>query len=148
MYGGRAADRILVAELLAFDDRLVEHRDDDRRREPAAQVGIGLHRSGMDIGGKHHDRLDHAPPRLAEKADLGGKRKEPLERALAEIDDLGDAVVHDEAVEQGHLRASGAEVCLHRYVRQKIRERALARIEIEGADRAAVDAQEIGQEPR
>src|SRR5262249_10657417 len=78
--------------------------------------------------------------------DLLRDRKEALECGVADVDDLGRAVVRDQPVEQGHLPAGVADVGGDR--RHLVAQRLAARIEIEGKRGGAVEAQKIEQQPR
>src|SRR6266446_6560165 len=69
-----------------------------------------------------------------------------VKNCLVEVDDPGAAVADEEAVDERHLCWRAAEAGLGGHVRPIVGERALARIEVEGLDLAAILAQEISDQ--
>ena len=67
---------------------------------------------------------------------------------VAEIDDLGGAVLGDEAVEQRHLSLDVADRRDARVLGQELGQRSAASVEIESRDRTAFLGVEFGEQPR
>ena len=106
-FGARRREIFLVEH---DRNRFVVHRHKCGLRQPAAQLGIAARGRRRRVGHVQHDRLDRAPPRLLHEADLRHHREELVERAVAQIDDLGARIVRDQPVEQRHLAAGVADV--------------------------------------
>ena len=69
-------------------------------------------------------------------------------RLVAEIDDLGDAVVGDQPVEQRHLPVDVADRRRGGVLGQELRQRVLAGVEIEAGDGAALVQMKVDEQPR
>jgi hypothetical protein len=108
-----------------------------------AESAIGLDRTG--VRRQHEqDRGDDAVfARLLDKTDLVGNREKRHKRLMAEIDDLGGAVVGDQPVEQCHLPADIAYASGRCVLRQKLCQRAFPGVEIKAGDRVAFMAEQV-----
>ena len=93
--------------------------------------------------------IDAVPPRL-----LGTKPISPmtveelLERAVAQIDDLGARGIGDQPVEQLHLAAGIGDIDRPDKLGKAAGQQRLARIEIEADQRPAAVQEKLHQEPR
>ena len=143
---GGARGPELLAQLLPFHDRLVEYRHRHGPGKAPLQVGKGLERDRVRIGREQDHRLDRPPTGLVDEADILDDPEELRERAVPEIDDLGNAVLDDQTIEQRHLAPDVGEVGAGRQA--AVSRRIPGRIEIEGHRLAAVQAKEVGEEPR
>jgi hypothetical protein len=145
---GGSPERKLIAQIPSLRDRLVEHRHQGGRREAPLQVGVGADRAGVGVGDKQDCRIDRSPRGLVEEADLLDDREERLEPGVAEVDHLGEAVIHDQAVEQRHLVPDVRQIGDGVQARDAIPQPVPARIEIEGDGLAAVEAKKVDEQPR
>ncbi len=65
-----------------------------------------------------------------------------------EVDHLGDAVIGDQPIHQRHLAEGVVDPGGLRHIRQVVEQRRLTKIDIERRNRAALQQQELREQPR
>ena len=142
-----AGGHVFVA-MLRRAQQFIVHRRQRCLGKADAQTAIGLDRS---LVGRHDEQdrnRNRAPPRFLDKTDLMGDREKRLKQFVTEIDDLGGIIVRNQPVEQRHLSIDVANVRRDHALRQKLRERMLAGIEIERRNCTAFLRMKISEQPR
>src|SRR6185312_16730361 len=87
---------------------------------------------------------NRAAPCFLDKIDLVSDRKKRFKRLVTKVDDFCYVLVRDQVVEQRHLTADLANRGRSGFFRQKLRQRPLAGIEVEGRDQAAFTEMKVG----
>ena len=94
-----------AAELNAPCYRVVEHRHEGEFRKPRLQRGIGARGEIARIGHIRDNYIDATAARFRRELDVVGDGEKLIECLVADVDDLGGRIVHNEAIEQRHLAA-------------------------------------------
>src|SRR6266567_2345656 len=97
--------------------RSIAYRQQRRLRQPV-QTRVGLGRFRIRIDDEENERLDGAAASLSEKPDFFYDAEEILEGAVAEIDDVCNAIVDDQSLKKCHLAEDVPDVGNRRELRQ------------------------------
>src|SRR5262245_41887332 len=137
---------------VAIGDRAGVHprayRQQRRLREPALQAGIGRRRLRIRVDDEENERLDRAAASLLEESDLFHHGEEILERAVADIDDVGAVGVSDQLLEQCHLAEDVIDLGDLRELRQVVDELRSFVGQIERGHGTVGEDVELGEQPR
>ena len=81
----------------------VNHRHQRQIRAAIAQHVVTLPGAPVAVGNEQHHGNHGAAPRLVGKANLQDDAEKFVEQRMAEIDNLGYLIVHQQLIEQGYL---------------------------------------------
>ena len=117
-------------------------------REAVTQAAVGADRCLVGRDREQDRDSDRTAARFLDKIDLVGDGKKRFKQLVTKIDDFCYVLVRDQVVEQRHLAVDLANRGRCGFFRQKLRQRPLTGIEIEGRDQAAFTEMKVGEQSR